>query len=397
MKKSDKQWRKSILFFLAGQAASLFGSSVAYYAIIWHITINTGSGVIMTMFLLAATIPTVLMSPIGGVLADRFNRRWLINIADGVIALVTAVIIIMYGLGVENYWLLLVCIAVRAFGQGIQTPAVGSIIPQIVPRSKLARYNGLNGTVQMISMLFAPMAAAVLITFLPVQHILLIDIITATISIIILFALVKVNNPPGAKSDTKYMDEFKNGVKYVAKSNFLKTFFCLSAFFAIIMTPVATLIPLDVTRDFGGDAWKLGAAEIAFVVGGLIGSVIISIWGGFKKKKYTLVLVAAVFGLATIALGITQNIWVYIAILVISGIMGGFFNPVANTLLQTHSDEKYMGRVYGVQTIIFSTAMPIGLIIFGPMADVVLIDWIFIVTGVAMTLSALLFTTKKLD
>ena len=397
MKNTPKKWRRNVLFFLTGQAASLFGSTLAYYAIIWHITISTGSGTIMTLFLLAATIPTVLMSPIGGVLADRFNRRWLINIADGAIALVTAAIILMYGLGFENYWLLLVCIAIRAFGQGIQTPAVGAMIPQLVPKEKLARYNGLNGTVQMVSMLFSPMAAAVLITILPVHQILSIDIFTAIFSITILFALVKVKNPPGANKETGYLTEFKDGVKYILHNNFLKVFLGLLGIFVIFMTPVSSLLPLDVTRTFGGDGWQLGAIEVAFVVGGLIGSAIITAWGGFKKRKHTLVLVATVFGLATMALGLTNNIWLYLAILLIAGVMGGFFNPVANTLLQTKTDEKYLGRVYGVQNIIISSAMPIGLILFGPLADVISINWILLGTGLIMALLAIAFTSKKLD
>jgi DHA3 family macrolide efflux protein-like MFS transporter len=390
---SDRRhWRRNITFFLLGQGFSLLGSTLVYYAIMWHVVLTTGSGTSLTLLLVAGTIPLVLMSPLGGVWADRFNRKWLINIADGVVAIATLLIIILFSFGIENIWWLFAAIAVRALGQGVQTPAAGAVIPQIVPKEKLTRVNGLNGAIQMGSALLAPMGAALLISIVPIQQILWVDIITALISIAILTFFVKIGRPAGSKEAQKSVwSDFMVGAKYIIKHRFARAFFVLNAIMMVLIAPISFLTPLVITRDFGGEAWKLGAIEIAFILAALVGSGIIAAWGGFKKQKMTLMLVAIVFGIASIALGVVAQMnlfWWFVGFMALAGLVGGFFQPVSNTMLQQRVDEKFMGRVYSVMGIIINTAAPIGMLIFGPLADVVSVNWLLIWTGVLIMIGA---------
>ena len=387
-----RHWRRNVTFFLLGQGFSILGSSLVYYAIMWHITLTTGSGSALTLLLIAGTIPMVLLSPMGGVWADRINRKWLINIADGVIAAVTLLIILMFSLGVESIWLLLICIAVRALGQGVQMPAVGAIIPQMVPKEKLARVNGLNGAIQMGSALLAPMGAAALMAILPVQQIMWVDIITAAISIVVLTFFVKVGKPVGSQTaQESTWKDFLAGAKYVIKHRFARAFLTLNAVMMVLIAPISFLTPLVITRDFGADPWKLGAIEIAFMAAALIGSGIIAALGGFKKQKMTLMLVSIIFGLASVGLGVVAELnlfWLFVGFMALAGLVGGFFQPVSNTMLQQRVDEKYMGRVYSVMSIIANTAAPIGMLIFGPLADVMSVNWLLIWTGIIVALGS---------
>jgi DHA3 family macrolide efflux protein-like MFS transporter len=160
-------WKRNAILFLCGQALSLFGSSLVQYAVMWHVTLNTQSGTMITLFSIAAMLPMFFISPFGGVWADRYNRKHLINMADASIALVTLIMALLFFMGYDYVGLLLyLCRCPRA-GPGIQTPAVSALIPQLVPEDKLTKFNGFNGSIQSACMILAPMASGAILSFAP--------------------------------------------------------------------------------------------------------------------------------------------------------------------------------------------------------------------------------------
>ena len=177
-------WKLNTALFLSGQALSLFGSMLVQYAIFWHITLSTQSGGMMTIYVIVALLPTFFISPFGGVWADRFNRRNLINISDGSIAAVTLLIVVAFFTGYKELWLIFLCAAIRSVGQGIQTPAVSAFIPQIVPQEHLIKINGINTSIQSFISLAAPIVSGALFALFPLEYIFFIDIITAIINVL---------------------------------------------------------------------------------------------------------------------------------------------------------------------------------------------------------------------
>lgn len=198
----------------------------------WHITLTTKSGMMMTLFIVCGFIPTFLLSPFAGVWADRFNRKFLIMIADAMIAIVTLILAITLLQGYDEIWLLFVIAAVRALGAGIQTPAVGAILPQIVPEDKLTKVNGINGSLQALMMFVAPIVSATLLTMATIEVIFFIDVVTAAIAIFILFFFLKIplHKKASDKQTTSYFDDFKQGLSYINNHSFLKTFLFSSPF-----------------------------------------------------------------------------------------------------------------------------------------------------------------------
>src|SRR6185437_10931647 len=176
MNSAYENWKRNIILFLSSQTISLFGSSLVQYAIMWHITLTTQSGMMMTLFIICGFIPTFLLSPVAGVWADRYNRKILIIVSDGLIAMSTLVLAIVFLMGYDAIWLLFVMAAIRAVGAGIQTPAVGAILPQIVPEDQLTKVNGTNGSLQAIIMFVAPMVSAALLTMTSLEVIFFIDV-----------------------------------------------------------------------------------------------------------------------------------------------------------------------------------------------------------------------------
>lgn len=389
---------KNITLFLSSQTVSLFGSSLVQYAIMWHITLTTESGLMMTLYIICGFIPTFLLSPIAGVWADRYNRKLLIILADGFIAASTLILAILFLLGYEAIWLLFLMAAIRALGTGIQTPAVGAILPQMVPKDKLTKVNGINGSIQAVIMFISPMVSAALLATTSIEAIFFIDVITALIAIVTLLAFLRISVHEKAleKATTSYWSDFKEGLRYVNNHAFLKRFFLFIAVFFVLMAPAAFLTPLQVTRSFGDDVWKLTAIEIAFSIGMMAGGGIIASWGGFQNKVTTLGFASVIMGVCTFGLGIVPNFWVYLIFMAIFGVALPIFNTPSTVMLQDKVEENYLGRVFGVMGMISTSMMPLGMLVFGPIADFIKIEWLLIGTGVFIIILSLFLIRNKM-
>lgn len=394
----EKNWLRNISLFLSSQTISLFGSSLVQYAMMWYITLETQSGMMMTIYTLCGFIPTFILSPLAGVWADRYNRKILIMAADGLIAFATFILAILFMMGYESIWLLFVMAAIRAIGTGIQTPAVGAILPQIVPTENLTKVNGINGSIQAIIAFASPMISAALIQLASMEVIFFIDVITATIAILTLLIFLKIpaHEKARGKQEVSYISDFKEGLHYVNTHAFLKQFFIFFAIFFVLMSPAIFLTPLQVTRSFGDDVWKLTAIEIAFSIGMMIGGGVIAMWGGFSNRIKTMVLSSFIMGSCTFLLGIVPIFWIYLGVMAIFGIAMPIFNTPANVLFQEKIEEDYLGRVFGVLGMVSTSMMPLGMVIFGPIADVIPVEWLLIGTGVLMVILTLRMSRNKI-
>lgn len=386
--KHEKTWKHDTILFLVSQNISLFGSMLVQYAIMWHITLVTQSGVMMTISILCGFIPTLIISPFAGVWADRFDRKRLIVFADALIALVTLGMAILFYLGQDAIWQLFAVLLIRSFGTGIQTPAVSAMLPQIVPQEKLTRVNGLNGSVQSLVTIVTPMLSGALLTLSPIESIFSIDVVTAAIAIVILSFFLKIPIHEKAKEhqEFSYFSDMRDGIRYINNHGFIKVLFAFCAAFFVFVTPLAFLTPLQVTRSFGSDVWRLTAIEVAFSGGMMLGGLLIASWGGFANKLHTMACSTIITGLATLALGIIPIFWIYLAFMAVIGISMPLFNTPFTVLLQQKVEERYLGRVFGVFTMISSSVMPLSMLVFGPLSDAIEIEWLLLVTSVLMTI-----------
>jgi DHA3 family macrolide efflux protein-like MFS transporter len=463
---SQPSWQRNVALFLVGQAITLFGTMITGYAISWYVTLQTQSGLMLTLFTIAMMVPMAIASPLGGVWADRYNRKYLINLVDAIIALVTLAMALFFSVGIEWLGLLFVCMLVRGFGQGIQMPTVTSILPDIVPADQLVRVNGFNSTIQSLSTFASPMVAAALLSFFPVQILMYVDVVTAAIGIAIVFFFVHTHkgwrralaqaaiaeyaveeNAPqagetacplmaaaeavageatapenagsaaeqaapastvaaveqaapaiaavAAEEKPGFLHEFIAGLRYMRAHRFILMLIFMGLAFNILATPSALLTPLQVTRDFGADAWRLGAIEVVFSVGMMLGGVVIGIWGGFRNRIFTMALSTVGFGLGAVGLGLLDNFWFYLACMAFVGLIMPMFNAPVMGLMQERIDPDYMGRVFSVFMMAGSLSMPVAMLVFGPIADVIPVDWLLIVSGVGIVGIAVFMTLNR--
>jgi len=347
--------------------------------------------------IIAGFLPTLLISPFAGVWADRYSRKLLIIVADSLIALATLALALLFLAGYGSVWLLFAASAVRSLGAGIQMPAVMAFLPQIAPQDALTKVNATNGAIQSTVSLFAPMLAGALLMVASIEWIFFVDVFTAAVAVAILayFLRVSVHQSAMEKQHASYFADVRAGLAYINQNVFLKAFFAFNALFFVCLGPVAFLTPLQVARTFGDQVWRLTAIEMGFSIGMTLGGILIAWWGGFRNKTHSMAFAFFIFGWCTVALGIVPVFWIYVTVMAILGIVIPIFNTPAIVLLQQKVEDAFLGRIFSVNTMISSTLMPLTMLVYGPMADVIPIEWMLWATGALVAVLSLFMVRNK--
>ena len=366
------------------------------YAIIWYITLTTASGVMTTLILLCSFVPQLAVSFFSGVWADKYNRKMLIILADGGIALATLALIIYMMAGHESIPALLFIAAVRSVGSGIQMPAMNALIPQIVPAGKLVKVNGINGSLQSAVNLAAPAVTGAILIYGKIYNIMMIDVVTAVIGIsILLFISIPKHKRSQETAKTSHFADLKEGFKYGASHSFLRPLFVISAFFMVLCVPASFLNILMVTQVFGENYLYLTLNEMSFFIGMLLGGLAIGAWGGFKNRVKTMLTGLAAFGLFTLGFGLTQELWIYLILMAIVGLTMPLVNSPMMSMIQEKVEPDKQGRVFSLMQILFTSLMPLSMLFFGPMADIVPVQTMVVYCGALIVVISIIAFFNK--
>lgn len=380
-------WKRRVALFLGAQTISLFGSSIVQFAIMWYLTLELKSGWVITLYALFAFVPQALLSLFGGTLADRMNRKTVIIVSDTVIAVVTLGLAIVMALGQLNLWLIFAAVAVRSIGQGFQSPAVAALIPQLTPPGHLMRVNGINQSIVSGTALLAPVVGGFVYAVGGLLPTFWIDVVTALIGVGIMFTIPIATVRDGAESGSSYMQDVVAGVKYVWHH---KTIAWLMVLFAVIFTLVVAptfLTPLMLARSFSPEVWLLTVNEAVFSGGMVIGGILIATVAAVWHQGRMLFVSSVSFGVMVALLGLTPLLGLHLGLVafylvsVLISIGIPFFSAPVNTLIQRSVEQEYMGRVMSLISVVTTLGMPLGMVVLGPLADVVSVELILIVTG----------------
>ena len=381
-------WAGRVGLFLTAQTISMFGSFLVQYAILWHLTLTTKSGVILALAAIFGFLPQAIVSIFAGVWADRVNRKIMIIAADASIAVSTLVLAFFMVSGVDDLWLIFLAMGVRSVGAGIQMPAVSALLPQIVPSDKLMRINGINSSIQSAMGLLAPVAAAAVYANMSLVPIFFIDVVTAVIGIS-LFLFVPVPSLDRVNSADKptYFTDLKDGMNYIFTHDLVRWVMGIFAVVFLLAVAPSNLSPLLIARNFGSEVWMLTVAEILFSVGMALGGVLLATFAT-KVNKISLIIATSIsFGFLSIAMGFSPNLYVfYVLFFIIGLIVPSFFTSAMTTLQETVEPER-QGRVFGFVGIVISLAMPIGMSVLGPLADVFPVENLLVASGLSMIIA----------
>lgn len=379
-------WKRNTALFLSGQTSSMFGSLVVQHAVMWWITFETQSGLAIALWAVAGFLPQGLISLFGGVLADRVNRKALAMIADGGIAVATLVLAILMSIGITDLWIILLAVAVRSIGAGLQGPAVQAIIPQIVPADQLLRINGMFQTIQSAMMLLAPVAAGVVFATFGLIPVFYIDVITAIIGIGLLAMVAVPTLTTIAEKTTGYRTDLIEGARYIWTHGIVRWLLLVFAIIFLLTVAPMFITPLMIARSFGTEVWMVAVLEIVFSIGMLISGLLVSTVLA-NRSRMGLVLISTLgYGIVTMGLGLSPNLWVFYAFMFGFGILTPLFSAPFMTLIQETVDADKHGRVFSYLNIVMATAAPIGLIAFGPLADLISIKSLLVIAGIVTIL-----------
>ena len=391
-----ENWAPRFFTMWTGQVFSLIGSSLVQFALVWWMTRTTGSATVLATASLIAILPRILLARFAGALVDRWNRKTVMIVADSLIALATLVLIILFTAGRESIWTVYIILLVRAAGGAFHSPAESSTISLMVPKAHLARIAGLNQTLEGVLNIVSPPLGALLITTFPMQGVLAIDVFTAILAVSIL-AFISIPQPPrqlaqanGTARKTSYWQDLREGWTYVIAWPGLMGVALLAMALNFLLTPAGSLIPLVVTKEYHGGALQLGLVDSFFGIGVIIGGLVLSAWGGFKKRIFTSLLGIIGMGAGILIFGLFPSAWFYAALsgIFLLGAMQVLANGPLNAILQAAVDPDMQGRVFSLVGAGATAMSPLSLLVAGPVSDWLGVRTWYMIGGIACIIMA---------
>ena len=397
MERAQNRWKRRTALFLGGQAITLFGSTIVQMAIVWHVTLKTSSGGWVAAFTIAAYLPQFLISFFAGVWADRYDRKKLIILADGVIALATLMMFwAIPRISSEPLMLtaLLATSIIRSLGAGVQTPAVNAATPSLAPEENLARVNGINATLQSIVQFAAPAVAGAVLSTGTFRSALLIDVATALLGVGLLSGVV-LPKQEAVKENASVWAEMKAGIAYSFSDKTIGKILTVYGLWILLSVPAGFMAALLVSRAYGGGYWRLTAVELVGFAGMALGGAAMGIWGGFKSRVKTLAVGLLVVGATTVVMGTAPYFLLYLTATFAYSVAVAVTQTAVMTLAQEKAESATLGRVFGVMGAMYSGFLPLGMAIFGPLADIAPLQAIIVGSGVALILTTLCLRAKN--
>ena len=396
MENSEKSWRKTFAFIWTGQLFSTLSSSMVSFAVIFWLSIKTGSAEVLAFATIASLLPQLVLGLFTGVLVDRWNRKRTMIIADLYIALMTLVMagIFQMGHGEVSVGILYALLALRSIGSSFHMPALEASIPLLAPKDKLMKVAGVNNMIFSMSTIAAPALAALFVANLNIVWVLLFDVFGAAVaSASLLF--VKIPNPEKSGEVHKEREEIKRFFREMGVAMHeirlrpgLMWMFIFTVFASLAMVPVSTLFPLMTLDHFAGDTYMLSVVEVSWGVGMLAGGGLMSL-ERFKFNKVMLINAMYIILGATFALSgflPAEGYHYFVIFTFIGGIAGAIFWGAFSVVLQSSLDSSVLGRIFSIHNSLIMIPAMFSLMATGFIADSIGVTNAFIIGGIMLVL-----------
>jgi DHA3 family macrolide efflux protein-like MFS transporter len=390
------KWVVPFFSIWTGQALSLLGSQLVQFALIWWLTITTGSATVLATASIVGILPQVLLGPFVGALVDRWSRRVIMILADLLIAGITLGLAALFAFGVVQAWHIYLALFFRALAGTFHFPAMAASTSLMVPKEHLTRIQGANQTLQGGLNIVAAPLGALLMELLPMQGIIAIDVITALLAVTpLLFIPVPQpafleNVDPGSSKPSVWAD-LRAGVRYVWNWPGLLAILIMAALINLVLNPAFALLPILVKNVFGGGAIQLAWMESTGGIGIVAGGLLLGVWGGFRRRIMTSLLGLIGIGLGALVIGLTPAgmFPLAIAAFFMVGVMLPLTNGPLFAIVQAAVAPEMQGRVFTLIGSVAAAMSPLGLAIAGPISDTIGERTWFLVGGLVTGLMGL--------
>jgi len=384
----NKKWKSQFIVVALGQAISMLGSQGVQFALIWWLAEKTSSPLMLGISGIVAYLPMSLFSPIAGIAADRYNRKFISIFSDmtmGMIALIYAVLLFFLDLPV---WTVFVMLCVRGIGSTFQQPAIQSIIPQLVPKDQLVKTNGWMQLLNSGSFLLGPVIGASLYAIFPMSVVLMSDVVGAILASV---ALAVVNIPKLEKTENekqRFVTEIKEGLQVFREDKKLFYIVIAEALCMFFYAPLSSFYPLMTSDYFDLSAMYGSAVELSFAIGMIVSSLLFSSVLKVERKIRVSFIGLLGMGIASVICGVIPPVYIgwffFAASCMCLGVAENVHTIPLTAYIQETVAPKKMGRAFSVLTLISSVPMPVGLLFSSPIAEKVGVNVWFFISGLCM-------------
>ncbi len=366
---------KAFILVVVGQIVSMLGSAMTTFALslwAWEVT---GRATALSLTVLAGFAPTIFLCPIAGALVDRWNRKIVMMLSDLAAAVATLVLLLLYlgdRLQLGHLYAANAFIGVFA---AFQFPAFSAAITTLVPKAQYGRANGLMWLAGPTANVFGPILAAMLVGVVGTAGVMIIDLCTAAIAVGLLLS-IPVPQPDADEVERRrsgLLEDVVYGFGYIFRRPSLlglqAIFFAKNLFSYPVQ--MALLTPMILARG-GHDEVLLGAVQSFGAVGGLLGGVVLSVWGGPRRRVHGVLLgTAGLHLLGQCALGLGRTGWLWMT----ANFVLFFFHPIVNgtnqAIWQVKVPPHVQGRVFSARRLLAQLPTSFAMLAIGPLADVV--------------------------
>jgi DHA3 family macrolide efflux protein-like MFS transporter len=389
-------WKKRFYAITVGQAISLIGSSAVQFALIWWLTIETGSAIVLSLATLLIYLPYVVLGPFAGVWIDRLERKTVIIFADLFTAFVALAFSTAFFFGKPPYWVVFIVLGIRSVAGVFHTPAIQAIIPMLVPQDQIMQANSVKQFLQTSSLFLGPVIGAAIFAAWPMGFILLTDFAGALISCSVV-AIIKIPElTREQKETTHFFSEVKEGIEEYLKDKRLFSVTLVTIICFIFILPEEALYPLVVSNVFNGTEWHISVVNVIFCLGMMVGAVGIGRFSKRIKNKLSM----SIFGLLVLA--VVSVIWgilphntigflLFIGLCFFVGVGINIHSIPYVSYLQENIPPEKQGRVLSLYGSITSISLPFGLIIAGPVAEIFGVMFYFIFAGIVSIIAVIVY------
>jgi MFS transporter, DHA3 family, macrolide efflux protein len=359
-----------------GQLISVLASGMTAFAFSIYIYQQTKSATAMGLVQASYFTPILIMSPIAGVMVDRYNRKLMMMVSDIGGGLASLIALVLFASGHLQLWHIYLISAVKGIGITFQWPAYSAAISIMIPKEQYVRANGMMSLVEAGPGVVSPLLAGGLLPFIGVSGILLADVLTFAVAILAL-AVVFIPQPKqtleGQESRGSFLKEAAFGFKYILTRPSLLGLQLIFLFGNLFAGMAFTVLNPMVLARTGQNSIALGSILSAGAIGGVIGGIAMSAWGGFKRRVHG-VLLSFMFGslFANIILSLGRSLTVWLPMMLIGEMAVPLGNGSNQAIWQAKVAPDLQGRVFSARRLIAWFTNPIAPIIGGTLSDFVL-------------------------
>jgi DHA3 family macrolide efflux protein-like MFS transporter len=358
-----------------GQILSVLASNMTGFGLTIWMFEQTRSATAMGLMQVSFIAPFLLISPFAGAMVDRYNRKLMMMVSDMVAVAATFGILILQATGHLQFWHLYVANVFQGLGGAFQWPAYSAAISMMVPKDKYGRANGMMSLIDSGPAVFSPMLAGALLPFIGLTGILLIDVATFFLAIVTLL-LVTVPQPErtaeGQAGEGNLLQEAAYGFKYIFARRGLLSLLSVILLLNLVQGISGPLFAPMILSRTNDDSVALGAVQSVWAVGGVVGGLLMSAWGGFKRRIRGMLvgwMFFTVFGQLLFGLGRGPLVWsiaVFVAAMSFPISQGS-----SNAIWQAKVAPDVQGRVFSARRFIAWFVDPVSPIMAGTLADYV--------------------------